>query len=382
MNSKPITWRLKALSAALALGMAGAVFAGDMSRDEAIKALDNYTKAHETWMEKYQELMQSGKPEEEMKKAMGDLGRPPSGAELMDEAELVIEHNQTDNSAYQALKFITGNSGYEGEALEKRNKAVKLLMDNFIDREDILQAIGYMVGPMEEQMTVYNRIYEKSPHESVRAEAMLTRVQILARESGKPMDKKDRQALYDRATAATAIIAEKYADMTGTDPYRGTEFNYLESAEKASETIAEMLKPGNAIADFEIVDLEGKADKLSNYRGSYVLMDFWATWCGPCRAGMPGLVKLKESLQGEKFEIIGISADEEAQDVVSYKEEEQPMPWVHWHSGPEHSVLEDLEIDGFPTYILLDPKGNVISRTHYFDDSAKAYTRKLVRGDK
>jgi peroxiredoxin len=75
--------------------------------------------------------------------------------------------------------------------------------------------------------------------------------------------------------------------------------------------------PATAAIDFELSDLSGKPVKLSDYRGKIVLLNFWATWCGPCQFEIPVFVKLKRQYQKRGFEIIGISMDEGSQEQVA-----------------------------------------------------------------
>jgi peroxiredoxin len=66
------------------------------------------------------------------------------------------------------------------------------------------------------------------------------------------------------------------------------------------------------IVDFELQDLSGKTVKLSSYTGRVFLLNFWATWCGPCREEIPTMVRLRERLRSEGFEIVAISVMEDA----------------------------------------------------------------------
>ena len=73
-------------------------------------------------------------------------------------------------------------------------------------------------------------------------------------------------------------------------------------------------KVGCEAPDFNIKDMDGKEIALKNYKGKYVLLDFWASWCGPCRREMPNLVKLYKECKNKDFEIIGISLDQKEAD--------------------------------------------------------------------
>lgn len=68
--------------------------------------------------------------------------------------------------------------------------------------------------------------------------------------------------------------------------------------------------PGGIAADFAGLDIDGKSLKLSDYKGKYVLLDFWASWCVPCRKGNPHLLQLHSKYKNKGFEIIGVSDDD------------------------------------------------------------------------
>ena len=72
----------------------------------------------------------------------------------------------------------------------------------------------------------------------------------------------------------------------------------------------------NAMPDFELQDLAGNPVRLSDYEGKAVLINFWATWCGPCRAEIPELVKIQKEYGGSDFTVIGISLDQGGFDLV------------------------------------------------------------------
>ena len=77
---------------------------------------------------------------------------------------------------------------------------------------------------------------------------------------------------------------------------------------------AAQLKPwqGGATQPIELEDLNGKVHRLADYRGKVVLVNFWATWCGPCREEMPSLEQLRVALQGKPFVVLGVNVGESA----------------------------------------------------------------------
>ncbi len=78
---------------------------------------------------------------------------------------------------------------------------------------------------------------------------------------------------------------------------------------------------GNLAPDFTLTDIDGKKLSLSDYRGKVVLLDFWATWCAPCRSEIPHFVEMQQKYGPQGFQVIGISMDDDAKPVREYYRE-------------------------------------------------------------
>lgn len=124
------------------------------------------------------------------------------------------------------------------------------------------------------------------------------------------------------------------------------------------------LLPGNMAPDFTLKQADGKELKLSSTRGKYVLIDFWASWCVPCRKAIPHLKELYAEYQSKGFEIISLSGD---QSDASWKKalEQEKMPWLqvvdNFPVKFSPSVVGSLyEIRFLPFYVLLDKKGKIL----------------------
>ena len=123
--------------------------------------------------------------------------------------------------------------------------------------------------------------------------------------------------------------------------------------------------------------LDGIEERLSSFRGRVVLIDFWATWCGPCINALPDLRRLHAELPTEYFAILAISVDEEVEAVTALRETES-MPWANWHAGIAHDLFLQWDMRGFPTYVLADESGIILARTHDLDDQLEALIKSAV----
>ena len=116
-------------------------------------------------------------------------------------------------------------------------------------------------------------------------------------------------------------------------------------------------KIGKPAPDFEAIDLKGQELSLKQYHGQVVLLDFWATWCFPCRAEMPNLKRVYEKYKDQKFEIIGISLDHGRAVLDSYTEEEN-ITWQQFLDSTG-TVTKMYNVTGIPATFLIDGDGIV-----------------------
>jgi thiol-disulfide isomerase/thioredoxin/outer membrane lipoprotein-sorting protein len=122
-------------------------------------------------------------------------------------------------------------------------------------------------------------------------------------------------------------------------------------------TLATPALVGKAAPDFTLSTVDGKPYSLSALKGKPVLLDFWATWCGPCRKAMPLVEKLSQEYKDQGLVVLGVNAREE-RDVVAAFLKKTPMPYAAVLSG-ESTVLADYEVKGYPTFVLIDRDGKV-----------------------
>ncbi|MBJ6752156.1 TlpA disulfide reductase family protein [Geomonas anaerohicana] len=113
---------------------------------------------------------------------------------------------------------------------------------------------------------------------------------------------------------------------------------------------------GNAAPDFTLKDLSGKPVQLSTLKGKLVLVNFWATWCPPCREEIPSMVKLNQAMQGKNFQMLAISIDEGGKGAVEdfFKRGGVTLPALLDTDG---QVSRRYGTTGVPETFVVDPKG-------------------------
>jgi thiol-disulfide isomerase/thioredoxin len=116
---------------------------------------------------------------------------------------------------------------------------------------------------------------------------------------------------------------------------------------------------GTMAIDFIKPDLQGQSLSLSSFRGKYVLLDFWGSWCVPCRKGNPHLKELYSRYKSHGFEIIGIAADNNSPNAWREAIEKDGLPWHHILIDKLNTTYN---IKTYPTKILIDKDGVIIGR--------------------
>lgn len=114
--------------------------------------------------------------------------------------------------------------------------------------------------------------------------------------------------------------------------------------------------------DITMPDLKGQTISLNNFKGKYVLVDFWASWCGPCREENPNVVEAYNKFKDRNFTIVGVSLDQDKEAWLRAVEKDK-LSWTHisdlkqWESP----VVPAYGIEGIPFNVLLDPSGKIIA---------------------
>lgn len=347
------------------------------------EAIDAFLAEEQPWMKQYRELRRSGLSHPE---ASSQLPSYPDATEALAHAHGIIlaEGEQSLKAAEFMAQYVRGT----GHEIAGYLLALKTVLALETDKIEARRAIAQIerVFPAEgipDFLAFLDALQENSNDPAIAATA---RFYIASTYDYLNQDIHLSIAQHKEYVAkALAVLEgfdkgaedERFVDYSDTmkDGSKRPQRTIHEKGEALKYSL-EKLAIGQVIPEVSAPNLSGEIESLSQYRGKYLLVDFWATWCGPCMASIPKMAELKRKAQGQ-LEILSVSVDGEQAAVDEFLKT-RSMPWAHWYIGAKGQMLDRWQVRGFPTYILLTPEGELVARATGFSEEFEAFVADVI----
>jgi thiol-disulfide isomerase/thioredoxin len=253
----------------------------------------------------------------------------------------LVEADPKDNLSFQMLTFAV-------QALPKVDRKVFDLLEQHWAKDDsannrlLCQILVFRQQAGAKKFL--QRVLEENKNTDIQGFACFALAKMSA----------DKQNEGDKLAGEEA---EKYYERVAKD-FADVKMGRATLGEQAKGPLFEIrhLSIGKTPPNVKSQNLDGKKVELNDYKGKVVVLDIWATWCGPCRSMIPHEREMVKKHKDKPFALISVSGDDEKDKLKKFLETNE-MPWVHWWDGPEGNIIKGWSIQAFPTIFVLDTKG-------------------------
>jgi peroxiredoxin len=238
--------------------------------------------------------------------------------------------------------------------------------------QDLLSTVGHKNNEIQSAFDQLDSLKKINAPDSVLVAANLTKNTDVDQ-----LNSYLKQFIHTTSNATLGVLALGWASRTLQPAEMDSALSSLKTRFPGNAFLAEMEKGsqqqpeqptgdswvGKTVPELVMPDLNGKDISISSFRGKYVLIDFWASWCGPCRMENPNVVKVYNEFKGKNFTILGVSLDK---DKDSWRKaiNQDHLTWTHisdlkyWNS----QAVTTFGFQGIPFNVLVDPSGKVIAQ--------------------
>ena len=349
----------------------------DIEKSEGQKKLDSlrneFKKLQDDVIQEYKDAKSPEEAQKLIPKIQKNLLKLPREEYAKKAIALSKTIKPSDQGSFDSLVFAMSMVS-RGNNKEIMKQAVDMIVKDHSKNLKMASVLGF-IATSPDGAAILEKIATKTDDRNIAGLAWYAVTENLQNEAG-DVGPKQAEELNKRTEMIYEKLAKGYADVPMANG-RST----IGSTIKAALFELQNLSVGKVAPEVLCLNIDGdKEDKLSNYKGKVVVLDIWATWCGPCKAMIPHEREMNEKLKGKPFAFISISGDETKETLTSFLEKEK-MPWVHWFADRK-GILKDWNIKFFPTMYILDHKGVIRAKGLRGEELEKKVNELVVEAEK
>jgi thiol-disulfide isomerase/thioredoxin len=347
----------------------------DIEKSEGQKKLDSlrneFKKLQDDVIQEYKDAKSPEEAQKLIPKIQKNLLKLPREEYAKKAIALSKTMQPADQGSFDSLVFAMSMVS-RGNNKEIMKEAVDMIVKDHSKNPKMISVLGF-ISSTPDGASVLEKIATKTDDRNLAGLAWYAITENLQKEAG-DVGPKQAEELNKRTEMIYEKLAKDYADVSMG---RGT----IGDTIKAALFELQNLSVGKVAPEVLCLNIDGdKEDKLSNYKGKVVVLDIWATWCGPCKAMIPHEREMNEKLKGKPFAFISISGDDTKETLTSFLEKEK-MPWVHWFADRK-GILKDWNIRFYPTMYILDHKGVIRAKGLRGEELEKKVNELVVEAEK
>lgn len=285
-------------------------------------------------------------------------------------------YTNTSSEYSDALRFVLENASYtiEGNEKELSRATVKGAIE-----QGAYNQLKELLDPIDQQYADLDEEYAKISEDDAPA---IRKLDAQWDQLGRKYDSLSRVFIKNNPERYASLIAIDQMSGGVVDPqvldpllamiHGNVRNTPLGRAMINTLNIAKSTQPGKPAKDFTQNDVNGNPVTLSSFQGKYILLDFWASWCGPCRKENPVVVKAYEKYKNKNFEIVGVSLDKDKDKWIDAIKKDQ-LTWVQVSELNmfNNTAAKLYGVQAIPQNFLIDPKGVIIAKDLRGDELEK-----------